>query len=74
MRHEQGLRTIDKTEVPAAPSGLRQVNTRLRPQQFDQLMELKDAAAFSGATAAFVRELLTEVLEERTAALHQGEQ
>ena len=63
-----------RPKYPLPPSGLRQVNTRLRPQQFDQLLQLKDAAAFTGATAAFVRELLTEVLEERTAALHQGEQ
>ena len=62
-----------RPKYPLPPSGLRQVNTRLRPKQFDQLMELKDAAAFTGATAAFVRELLTEVLEERTAALHQEE-
>ena len=53
------------------PRGERQINTRLRPHQFDQLMQLKDAAAFTGATAAFVRELLAEVLAERTAALHQ---
>ena len=63
-----------RPKYPLPADGLRQVNTRLRPQQFDQLMELKDAAAFTGATAAFVRELLTEVLAERTAALHQGEQ
>lgn len=60
-----------RPKYPLPPSGLRQVNTRLRPQQFDQLMQLKDAAQFRGATATFIRELLTEVLAERTAALQQ---